>query len=198
MFTSVLPFFDNSVNLRVEKIIEKYRGVKIKWGVSMLVAVCLVIYYIPRYSFTSSFNASSVSREWLLRPLNRYVLSAYDYKYYVLKKTQWENPVIAEQMFEVLKTEYLSYDVLIIGAEVKEYLGKYEESLGYYNQASLVRPFTLFPKYKRLLIYNHLGDVTSRVRVLKEIDSLNLRIQNEVTNKMLEEISEIRSSTQVN
>lgn len=164
-----------------------------KWGSRLslsLLVLALAVFYLPRAHFALHAQADSHRAEWLKHPLNRYLLKNRDYRYTLAKQTQWAHPQVAEVFLGLLERDYLSYEMLIASAETKELLGAYRAALGYYQQAELVRPFALFPKYKQCLIYEALGEPERLAEALQSVRDLALRVHNRQTRLMLSELEE--------
>jgi tetratricopeptide (TPR) repeat protein len=149
------------------------------------------VYYYPKYVLFQESEKSTSINELLDSQLTKHAFRNHEIKYWVAKEFISKDPKNAKNTFVYLNDKYLSYNLLLFTAESFERLGDYKEASIYYKKAHVIRPFSLMPVYKQLLISDHLNQKKEVQELLSYYKTMELRIDNEYTDIMTREINQI-------
>jgi tetratricopeptide (TPR) repeat protein len=170
-------FFKNVISIKVITV--------------LLVCMLGVVYYYPKFILFKNIPKTDSIATLLNTKLTKYAFRNDEIKYWIAKEYISKDSKNAKRILLYLNDKNLSYNMLLFTGEVFEHLGQYEEAVNYYEKSHVVRPFTLLPIYKQLLIHNHLQKKEEVYALLHFYKNMQIRVNNEHTAIMQSEINEL-------
>ncbi|WP_205317994.1 O-antigen ligase [Kordia sp. SMS9] len=149
------------------------------------------VYYYPKYVLFENVQKGVSLNNLLDSKLTKHAFKNNEIKYWVAKEYISKDSKNAKRIFLYLHDKCLSYNMLLLTGEVFEHLGAYEEAVTYYEKSHVVRPFTLMPIYKQLLINDHLKKKNKVDELVNFYKKMQLRVDNDQTDIMRKEINGI-------
>ncbi|MBC8756482.1 hypothetical protein H2O64_17545 [Kordia sp. YSTF-M3] len=149
------------------------------------------VYYYPKFVLLKNIDNCVSVNTLLDSKLTQHAFKNNEIKYWVAKEYISKDSKNAKRILLYLNDKNLSYNMLLFTGEVFEYLGEYEEAFKYYEKSHIVRPFTLLPIYKQLLINDHLKKKHKVNELLNFYRNMELRVDNDHTDVMKKEINGI-------
>ncbi|MEM6719917.1 MAG: hypothetical protein AAF611_11400 [Bacteroidota bacterium] len=149
------------------------------------------VYYYPKFVLFENIQKSASINALLDSQITKHAFKNNEIKYWVAKEFISKDPENAKRILLHLHSKSLSYNILLLTGEAFERVGAYAEAVAYYEKSHVVRPFTLMPIYKQLLINNHLQKKAEVSELLNVYKKMELRIDNDHTDVMRREINGI-------